>query len=142
MNEKEFIIKSLEHTYCRLGVSKTHGVGIIAIREIPKGIDPFFVRKNQKWIKFSEKEFSHLDDEVKRIIEDFYVKEKDGSIFINEHAFCESSMQIYINHSNNPTMETFDNGETFITKRTVKKGEELTVDYKTFEPNFNNFKKR
>ena len=35
---KERLIKHLkEDVYCRLGVSKVHGIGIIAIKDIPKG---------------------------------------------------------------------------------------------------------
>jgi len=34
-------LKRLEKVYCRLAPSSVHGVGIFAIKDIPKGINPF-----------------------------------------------------------------------------------------------------
>ncbi len=39
---KEELIKHLKNdVYCRLGVSKISGIGVIAIKDIPKGTNPF-----------------------------------------------------------------------------------------------------
>ena len=38
---EKLILKRLDKVYIRIGVSKVHGVGLIAIKEIPKGVNPF-----------------------------------------------------------------------------------------------------
>ena len=49
---KKEILNNLKNTYCRLKASKIQGVGIFAVREIPKGKNPFFGLRKQKWHKF------------------------------------------------------------------------------------------
>ncbi|HVX91452.1 MAG TPA: hypothetical protein VHC20_07645 [Candidatus Paceibacterota bacterium] len=39
MNKQQFL-ESLDEVWCRLAVT-THGVGVVAIRDIPKGVNPF-----------------------------------------------------------------------------------------------------
>ena len=42
MISNAYFLQALDTTtYCRIGVSKVHGIGVRAIRDIPKGIDPF-----------------------------------------------------------------------------------------------------
>ena len=52
------LLKNLKETYCAFGVSKVHGVGVFAIRDIPIGIDPFPPVKPEKIIELAE-EFSN-----------------------------------------------------------------------------------
>ena len=42
MSKERKIIHNLRNNvYCRISRSKIHGVGVIAIKDIPKGINPF-----------------------------------------------------------------------------------------------------
>jgi len=39
--KEKLILKRLEQVYCRLAPSPIHGIGIFAIKDIPKGTNPF-----------------------------------------------------------------------------------------------------
>ena len=45
---KQNLINNFNDIYCRIGVSQIHGVGVIAIRDIPKNINLVRPRKVQK----------------------------------------------------------------------------------------------
>ena len=60
---KQDILKNLENTYCRIRTSKINGVGVFAIKDIPKGINPFNKAKAQGWQKFKISELRFLDKE-------------------------------------------------------------------------------
>ena len=76
MNKKQQLLNNLKYdTYCRIGVSQIHGVGVIAIKQIPKGTNPFMIT-NKKGIKYdlvelSKKEVDGLPKNVKKIVTDF-----------------------------------------------------------------------
>lgn len=129
MNKKAFLA-SLKNVYCRLGVT-THGVGVIAIRDIPPNIDPF---KNSDphgdVLKISEKEFEKYDapEEAKDLVRDFCALQ-DGIYFVPNYGIDAITKFYFLNHSVKPNMQTPDKGETFITLRKIKKGEELTANY-------------
>ena len=44
-------------------------------------------------------------------------------------------VSLFINHSSTPNVGTTD-GETFVTLKTIKAGEELLVDYNTYTEGF------
>lgn len=129
MNKQQFL-QSLNDTYCRLAVTE-HGVGVVAIRSIPKGIDPF---KNcdpfGKVIQVPETELEASDapDEAKQIVRDFCALQ-DGIYFVPDYGIDALDKSYFLNHSKTPNMETKENGALFVTARDIAKGEELTADY-------------
>ena len=42
----------------------------------------------------------------------------------------------FLNDSKKPNLKTIDDGENFVTLRKIKKGEELTVAYKTYDEKY------
>ena len=51
---KKMLLKHLsQEVYCRLGVSPINGVGVFAIRAIPKGIEPLRAMVNNDDISFT-----------------------------------------------------------------------------------------
>jgi SET domain-containing protein len=129
MNKQELLKNLKENIYCRIGISKVHGVGVIAIKDIPKGINPYQGIREEKYIEFTEKEIELLDTEVRKMIKDFFVI-ADGKTLIPEDGLNSINISFFQNHSPNPNVTTLD-GETFITLKEIKKGEELTYDYTT-----------
>ncbi len=129
MNKKQFL-KSLNDVWCRLAVTK-HGVGVVAIRPIPKGIDPF---KNcdpfGDVMKLSAKELDASDapKESKQMVRDFCALQ-DGVYFVPNFGIDAIDKSYFLNHSSKPNMVTKDDGEEFVTARRIKKGEELVADY-------------
>lgn len=131
-NKKKIILQRLKQTYCRLGKSKIAGIGVIAIRDIPKGMNPFQGIHEQKWEEIKTKELKGLNKEVLRMINDFLVIEKNNTVMIPEYGMNGMDISFFLNHSRKPNMKTID-GNTFITIKKIKKGEEVTVDYATYD---------
>ena len=136
MNQKQLIIRSLEHTYCRIQRSEIQGIGVHAIVNIPAGTPIFYAINERDWHTFSMDELEHLDDAVKKMIDDFYVIEKDNTVTIPEGALNQMDISYFLNHSKTPNLYTPDVGKTFITLRDITKGEELTVDYATYDEKY------
>lgn len=137
MEQKEVILKKLKDTYCRLQPSKTAGVGVFAIRDIPAGINPFKGSQEPEWVKFNIQELKGLDKEILRMIDDFNVIEKDGTVLVPNCALNGMDIAFFVNNSNAPNLKTEDGGFTFITLRKIKKGEELSVSYATYDEKYN-----
>lgn len=141
MNKKQFLL-SLRTVYTRLGVTR-NGVGVIAVRSIPKGTDPF---KNCDLfggvlrIKKEELDSFRAPKEAKNMVKDFCALQK-GYYHVPDYGIDAIDKFHYLNHSKNPNMETWNGGETFITMRKIQKGEELTVDYDTYHET-DHFKRR
>lgn len=120
--------------------SKINGVGVFAIRDIPKGKDPFIGVKNVKDRRFNIKELEKLDKEVLKMIEDFFVVESDGSVDITENAFNEMGISFFMNHFKKPNLKIYESKENnfycFRATRRIKKGEELTIAYHDYDENY------
>ncbi|OGZ78585.1 MAG: hypothetical protein A2358_01775 [Candidatus Staskawiczbacteria bacterium RIFOXYB1_FULL_37_44] len=140
MKIKQKILQNLKNTYCKLKPSKIEGVGVYAVREIPKGKDPFFGIKNNKWHKFEIKEFKKTDKEILKLIDDFFVIEKDGSVYIPETGLNGIDISFFVNNSKKPNLKIIGDGKNealvFKTLRKIKKGEELTVSYSTYDEKY------
>lgn len=132
MNKRSFLT-ALRDVYCRLGVTK-HGVGVIAIRNIPKGIDPF---KNADpcgdVLRIPKRDLDQFDapEEAKELVRDFCALQ-DDVYYVPNYGIDALTKNYFLNHSKTPNMMTPDKGETFITARGIKAGEELTADYDTY----------
>jgi hypothetical protein len=126
------IISNIKKTYCRLRPSKISGVGVFAVCDIPKSVNPFPVVQKEKWYKISSDKLKGLDKEVYTMVDDFYVIEKDGSIWISDACLNGMNLSFFVNHSKKPNLKRIPSGD-FVTIRKIKKGEELTVSYGTYD---------
>lgn len=133
MRKKDFL-KSLTKVYCRLAVTK-HGVGVVAIRDIPRGTDPF---KNcdpfGSVMRISEKEFEAYDapEEAKELVRDFCALQ-GGYYFVPTYGIDAIDKSYFLNHSRKANMVTKDKGETFVASRPIRKGEELCANYDQYQ---------
>ena len=77
MGKKENLIENLKNnTFCRLGKSD-HGVGVFAIRDIPRGSEIFSLcndDKEEDLIDLSEEELKGLDGSLVKYIKDMFKK--------------------------------------------------------------------
>jgi hypothetical protein len=142
MNKRQFLA-SLDDVWCRLAVTG-HGVGVVAIRDMPKGTNPF---KNCDpfggvlEIRAEELEASGAPEEAKRLVADFCALQ-DGIYFVPDYGIDAIDKSFFLNHSAKANMVTHDKGETFIAARTIRKGEELTADYEQYHEHVRTFSKR
>lgn len=132
MNKAEFL-RSLGEVYTRLAPT-AHGVGVVAIRPIPKGTDPFkHCDLFGDVLEIPEKEFeaSGAPEEAKQLVRDFCALQ-DGTYFVPDYGIDALDKSFYMNHSDTPNMVTADDGETFVAARDIERGEELTADYRAY----------
>jgi len=132
-DKKQQILSLLENTYCRLRPSSIQGVGVFAIRNIPKGVNPFQGVPLVDSCLFKKEELAHLPEEIQEMINDFFVIDTSGQIDIPEYGLNGIDIGFFINHSKTPNLITYDESETFVTAREIKKGEELMADYSTYD---------
>jgi SET domain len=140
LTKRELLMELKVRTWVRLGVTK-HGVGVIAIRDIPKGIDPFqSCQPIARWIELSPEDIELLDPEVKRLVTDF-APFAEGVYYCPNFGFNQLDPSFYLNHdSKKPNMNAAKKGEYFVTNRDIKAGEELTVSYDTYDDTDHSFK--
>lgn len=138
MNAQQAIIESLKNTFCRIKPSAISGVGVFAIRDIPADTNIFIGQGKQQWHTISMKDLEFLDPEVKQMIDDFFVIEKDKTVRIPEGGLNGMDISNFLNHSDNPNVRPIAGEDEsisigFISLRSIKKGEEITVSYSSFD---------
>ncbi len=125
---KKKLLKHLTtEVYCRIGVSPLHGVGVFALRAIPRGLNPLPSWLDNAGVQFTHQELKLLPRGVKTQIKTFCYYDDDGFVIpsIGMNSF---DMSIYLNHSKTPNVKMKNSGK-FETLRAIRSGEELTMDY-------------
>lgn len=131
MTPKEKLLSELKHqTYVRLLPSNTHGIGVFAIQDIPKGCRNMFMDEEGDWIKLTFAEVNELPDPSKKLIENFCLFD-ETDYFVPLGGFKKMDLSLYLNHSDQPNLISIDEGRYFETTRVIKSGEELFIDYGT-----------
>lgn len=132
MTANEFIQNLKRQVYCRLSPSLHHGVGVFAIRQIPKGVNPMTETRQTDFITIPTVAITADPDiapEVKKLVLDM-CPENLGSYDVPNYSLNEIGISFFLNHSSTPNM-TEDDGD-FYALRDIEPGEELTVDYGTY----------
>ena len=135
MSRKLELIKNLRsNTYCRIKPSKIEGVGVFAIKRIPKGANPFVGSNRVKYIGLTDKEINKLNKEVRLMIGAFFSKQK-GLVWIPQGGLNSIDISFFMNTSKAPNIGIRNHGEQFFTLKSIAKNEELTIDYDLFDEN-------
>lgn len=128
---KEALLKQLaESTYVMIKASPVHGIGVFAIRDIPKGTQDLFSQGIGEWIEVSKEEVDALPKHSRDLVENHCLFD-DKSYFIPDYGFKLVDLVIYLNHSDTPNVVSINDGERFEAIRDIACGEELFVDYGT-----------
>jgi hypothetical protein len=120
---------SLPHSgvYTRLKPSPIHGVGVFALRRIPKGTLLFDTNEKVVWI--DETDIAYLPANVRKMYDDFCIV-KHGKYGCPEN-FNNLTMAWYLNDSSNPNVIVDDDFNMWA-GRDIAEGEELTIDSSKF----------
>lgn len=138
---KQQLLKYLENdVYVRVGPSKVHGVGLIAVRDIPKGTDPFKNLYEPETFPFTQDELKNVPEPVVKMVNDYFGKE-DGQVYIPTTGMNPLDLLHFINHSDNPNVQPINEGWIFVTTRDIKAGEELCSDYSQYEEDYQKYLK-
>lgn len=129
---------SLPHSraYCRIGISKLHGVGLIAIVDIPKGT-VLFTGKDEPAESVPKSVVDALPLEQQKLYNDFGVL-LDGN-YVCPSDFSTLSVGWYFNDSCKPNVITkkfYHHGLDFVTIKDIKVGDELCLNYSEYEKVF------
>lgn len=116
--------------YTRLRPSKHHGVGVFAIRDINKGTYIFYGDDDDViWV--NKDKLKGVPKDIRKLYEDFCIIKNKGTLYGCPKNFNLLTVAWYLNESKNPNVGC-DQEYRFFALREIKKGEELTVDYKTY----------
>lgn len=127
MSDVEYLNNTV---WCTIGPSDIHGVGVFAIRDIPKGMEisdwNAWEKKKPRIFTLDFHEFYQLDPAIREIITQrtYYPKDIPQLVFPSPNH--EVSLRSFMNHSTEP------NTDGFIALRDIKKGEELMENYLDF----------
>jgi SET domain-containing protein len=116
-----------EEVYCRIGISNAHGVGVFAVRRIPKNTRVLRSTLSTQDIRISKSSLRHLPRATRRLLQDFC--EHDSRFYwLPRHGLNALSLYQYLNHSNDPNISLVSPG-VYRAIRTIRGGEELTLNY-------------
>jgi SET domain-containing protein len=114
--------------YVRIGRSKIHGVGLIAIVPIKKGTDLFPNDQSElTWIKADS--LPEMYPSHRKLYNDFCIRKGDS--YGCPPNLNDLTVSWYLNHSDKPNV-VCDSEYRFFALRDIREGEELTVDYRTY----------
>jgi len=133
MITKETLLSELSHhTYVMLRPSPIAGIGVFALRQIPKGCRDMFSKPdpNEQWITLSKKEVQALPVHARVLIENYCLFDED-QYYVPEKGFKALDVSLFLNHSDTPNVISIDDGNYFETLREIAEGEELLIDYGT-----------
>lgn len=135
LNKEQQAFELMRTVKCKLGPSKVHGIGVIALRDIKKG-DQLFCALTQKpqWYDLTYDDLSkHFDKtfpEIKQLIVERWPNIVNGSkLFISPN--YDARLTSFMNHSDTPNYDP----RTDCALEDIFAGDEVFEDYKVI-PNY------
>ena len=154
--ERAEVLRHLRQSaWVKLAASPIEGVGVVAIRDIPKDTNPFAAcnvhkRQAEAFVTITAAELAQLEPPVRALVRSFFAPLDDAlsearpdvprdpaTLLYGVNATGVHTLDIswFLNHSDAPSVKFVEaeaaggfNG--YATTRDVRAGEELTVDYK------------
>jgi SET domain-containing protein len=130
MTKTALLAELSNNTYVMLKPSPVEGVGVFAIRDIPKGCRQMFSQPgvNDQWISISKPEVELLPPHAQFIVGNYCLYD-DNNYFVPAEGFKKIDLSLFLNHSDTPNIISINDGDYFEATRDIKTGEELLIDY-------------
>jgi SET domain-containing protein len=130
MTKEELLAELTYRSYVALRPSPIEGIGVFALRDIPKGCRDMFSRPSpdDKWITVSREEIGALPAHAQWLIYNYCLSDKND-YFVPAHGFKKIDVSLFLNHSDTPNVISINEGEFFEALRDIIAGEELVIDY-------------
>lgn len=126
---KEALLKELEEeTFVTLRPSTVHGIGVFALRDIPKGCKTLFSKNVGNWIKVPISDIEKLPEASRNLVETYCLYD-ETDYYLPDYGFKVMDLVNYLNHSATPNVISVNDGEYFESLREIAEGEELFVNY-------------
>ncbi len=128
MNKEALLKELVYNTWVRLKPSGLHGIGVFAIRVIPKGCTTMFSAEMGDWVTVDRKEVDALPGYAKDLVENFCLYD-EANYFLPAQGFKSIDLSLFLNHADIPNIQSVNDGAYFAALRQIEEGEELLVDY-------------
>jgi SET domain-containing protein len=128
MTKEQLLNELANEMWVTLKPSPVHGIGVFAIRNIPKGCRTIFSQNVGEWIKLPVSDVEKLPAYSKSLIETYCLYD-DDHYYVPDYGFKVMDMVNYLNHSSAPNVASVNDGEYFEATRDIAEGEELFVNY-------------
>jgi SET domain-containing protein len=130
MTKAELLYELSNNTYVMLQPSAIAGIGVFAIKDIPKGCRNMFgpPDNEEDWIAVSKKEVAALSENIQFLVGNYCLYD-DEQYFIPATGFKKIDVSLFLNHADEPNIVSVNDGDYFEAIRDIKTGEELFIDY-------------
>ena len=131
--KKEQLLQELSgNTYLMLKPSPVEGVGVFAVRNIPKGCRDMFSTPDpaEEWISITKAEWEQLPPHAQFLVTNYCLFDEEH-YFVPAQGFKKMDLAYFINHSDTPNIISIEDGNYFEAIRDIAAGEELFLDYGT-----------
>ena len=126
---KEELLKDLsQETYVALKPSPVHGIGVFAIRNIPKGCRTIFSKNENNWIKLPIADVEKLPEHSRNLVETYCLFD-ETDYYVPDYGFKLMDLVNYLNHSSSPNVISVNEGEYFEALTDIPAGAELLINY-------------
>jgi SET domain-containing protein len=126
---KEELLKELsQETYVALKPSPVHGIGVFAIKDIPKGCRTIFSKNENNWIKLRIADVEKLPEHSRNLVETYCLFD-ETDYYVPDYGFKLMDLVNYLNHSSTPNVISVNEGEYFEALTNIPAGIELLVNY-------------
>jgi hypothetical protein len=101
-NKQALLEQLSQHTYCRLARSSIHGVGVVAVRDIPAGTHPFrsSFRRPFPIVDLTTDEVAQLPEHSRSLVRDFFLPDSDGIFSVTDPSVMDISF--FLNDGKTP----------------------------------------
>ena len=103
MTENEVVERINNEVWATLAPSKIHGIGVVAIRDVPQGT--YFERRWEEtglYYELSEENFLRLLKPIRSMILD---RTQFSEVIRFRHPNCVARLQSFMNHSSSPNSD-------------------------------------
>ncbi len=128
------LLDELRHqTYVALRPSPVAGIGVFAIRAIPQGCRDIFTPPRggaDGYVAVPRAEIDALPDHARHLVETYCLFD-ETHYHLPDDGFKKMDLVHFLNHAEQPNVQSIDEGAWFEALRDIAPGEELFVDYAT-----------
>ena len=108
--------------------SPVHGIGVFAVRDIPKGCRNIFSQNTGEWVKLPIRDVERLPEHSRNLVETYCLYDEEN-YFVPDYGFKIMDIVNYLNHSATPNIKSVNHGECFEALDDIAAGSELLVNY-------------
>jgi SET domain-containing protein len=131
MSKEELMAELGSNTWVMIRPSAIEGIGVFALRDIPKGCRSMFSEANkieEEYHSIPRAEIDKLPEHTKALVETYCLYDEDN-YFVPGDGFKKMDLVYFLNHADQGNIISINDGEFFEAIRDIKKGEELVIDY-------------